>query len=57
MNTGERTMIATLKAAALRFAPANRFEQLFAMSETQLSTRGFDRDALVRGYISGLGLN
>ena len=50
-------MIATLKTVALRFAPADRFEQLFAMDDAQLTARGFDRDALVRGYISGLGLS
>ena len=46
-----------LKIVAQCFAPADRFEQLFAMNETQLSTRGFSRDGLVRSYISGLGLS
>ena len=50
-------MIATLKTVALRFAPADRFERLFAMNDSQLSARGFDRDGLVRGYICGLGLS
>ena len=36
---------------------AQRYEQLFEMSDAQLQARGLSRDALVRSYISGLGLN
>ena len=50
-------MIATLKSVAQRFAPAGRYEQLFAMNDTQLASRGFNRDGLVRSYIYGLGLS
>lgn len=39
------------------FGHANRFEQLFALSEAELVRRGLDRDALVKSYISGLGHN
>ncbi len=37
------------------FGRARRYEQLFAMSDTQLAARGLTRDGLVRSYITGLG--
>jgi len=48
-------MFATLKSVVRNLTQAHRFEQLFAMSENQLSNRGLNRDALVRSYITGLG--
>jgi len=58
------TMTATLpavnflgffKSLASAFVQAKRFERLFAMNDSQLKSRGLDRDQLVRSYISGLG--
>ncbi len=34
---------------------ANRYNYLFQMTDAELAARGLSRDALVRGYISGLG--
>ena len=39
----------------MAFVKAKRFERLFAMNDSQLKSRGLDRDMLVRSYISGLG--
>ena len=36
------------------FAPSTRFESLFAMSDSELARRGFDRAGLQRAYIVGL---
>lgn len=37
------------------FGPTTRYDQLFAMSDRQLSQRGYDRKGLQRSYIASLG--
>jgi len=46
-----------LKAFGNAFVQAKRYERLFAMNDSQLKSRGLDRDLLVRSYISGMGYN
>ena len=38
-----------------RLAEAKRMAYLFSMTDHELSTRGLNREALKRHYISGLG--
>lgn len=35
-------------------APTSRFKDLFAMSDGQLATRGYDRNGLARSHITGV---
>ena len=46
-------VFAPLRVLFSGFTNARRYEVLFAMSDAELSARGFDRENLVRGFISG----
>ena len=46
---------ALLGSIATSFGEARRFEHLFSLSDADLARRGYDRDGLVRTYISGMG--
>ena len=40
-------------ATLAAFAPSGRFSSLFALSDNDLTRRGFDRKGLTRSYIIG----
>ena len=46
-----RAFFATVMAA---LTPTTRFNDLFAMSDSQLAARGYDRDGLTRSHITGI---
>jgi len=40
-------------AAFSALRPTHRFSRLFAMSDHDLATRGYNREGLTRGFIAG----
>ncbi len=44
----------TLNQFFQAFGRAKRYSHLFAMSDRELATRGFDRDGLTKAYIAEL---
>ncbi len=45
---------ARLRAFASKFGHATRHQHVLSMSNAELSARGFDRENLVRGFITGV---
>ncbi len=46
-----RAFFATVMSA---LSPTSRFNDLFAMSDSQLAARGYDRNGLTRCHITGI---
>ncbi|MCP3972582.1 MAG: hypothetical protein GY717_20115 [Rhodobacteraceae bacterium] len=48
-------MFATLREFARSLTNTHRVEWRYSMTDAELATQGFNRDGLVRSYVTGLG--
>jgi len=49
-------MLTSFMTFARRLSSVGGYQNSFSLSDNELAIRGISRDALVRSYISGLGL-